>query len=514
MSSTDSNNNNRPAEPFAYYSSSSIHNLDLTALDSDISISEAKRQEAFDTSAKIKVLLIKAKRSLEQQQVNDTGSEAGADNGGGNDGGDCNLELEALIAKSLPSEKQSVRVANLSFQFQEYARLKSYQYFLSTGNLLPPSKLPPTISDEEYLAGSVMGLTEDLSRYVIGRATARDVSSVKIAKSLVEKCLKYLMKFDFRNGMLRRRYDGVKYQLKTCETVLYELSVTGLNVHGTNEIGTNSGKNENRDNDMDMDCEPQSKRVKTEPNGDASIADAIIPERELDELHARIEHRDDLREKLIKRCRDAQKAAKQAIFALHRPDYKRASRLIADCERIVKNDLNPIVEEDPSLHYGSYANVLEEYAEAKLFQVWLVGKDGDNGDENGNSKAKGKLLTPVEFSTIKLEPGEYLGGLCDLTGEVGRYAVQRGTQRDSDGVQFCLETNLSILFSLETLQRFPSGSFVHKKMDQLRRSVEKLERMLYELSLVEATGRHIVVDSVNEESIRGGRENNEKREAM
>lgn len=488
------NESTKPAKPFAYYSSSSIHNLDLTELDAKISIHEANRQEAFDTSAKIKVLLIKTRRSLEQQQQQQQ-QEAPNDNGSiltSTD--DYNEQLETLITQSLPSEKQGVRLANLSFQFQEYARLKSYQHFISTGTLLPPSKLPPNISDEEYLAGAIMGLTEDLARYVIGRATARDASSVKIAKALVEKSLKYLLKFNFRNGMLRRRYDGVKYQLKTCETVLYELSVTGIDINAKEGGGGGADNNEN-----DMDCEPDSKRMKTD---DVDSDDAIMPTKELDELHSRIEHRDDLREKLIKRCRDAQKAAKQAIFALHRPDFKRASRLIADCEKIVTNDLLPIVQEDPSLHYGSYANVLEEYAEAKLFQIWLVGK--------GEGEPKGQLLTPNEFETIQLEPGEYLGGLCDLTGEVGRYAVQRGTERDSDGVQFCLETNLSILFALETLQRFPSGSYVHKKMDQLRRSVEKLERMLYELSLVKATGRQIVVDSVKEETTTRGGNDNEK----
>ncbi len=298
--------------------------------------------------------------------------------------------------------------------------------------------------------------------------------------------------------MLRRRYDGVKYQLKTCETVLYELSVTGATVNQGGGDGDDGDDGDN--NNMNMDCgEPDSKRIKTDDNNDDD-SDNMIPSKELEELHSRIEHRDNLREKLIKRCRDAQKAAKQSIFALHRPDFKRAGRLIDDCEKIVKNDLLPIVQEDPSLHYGSYANVLEEYAEAKLFQVWLVG--------NGNGGSKGQLLTPKEFTTFELEPGEYLGGLCDLTGEVGRYAVQRGTERDSDGVQFCLETNLSILFALETLQKFPSGSYVHKKMDQLRRSVEKLERMLYELSLVKATGRQIVADSVKEETtIRSGNDN-------
>jgi predicted translin family RNA/ssDNA-binding protein len=330
-----------------------------------------------------------------------------------------------------------------------------------------------------------------------------------MARDVTTSCLDYLMTFDFRNGMLRRRYDGVKYALKTCETVLYELSVTGLDVA--------EEKKDMGDDEKGEDGEPKLKRLKTDDasNNDTQMDDAtatttatttttttqpsIIPAKELEELRKRMERRDELREKCIKRCRDAQKSAKQAIFALHRKDVKRALHLLKQCETIVTNDLNPLVEEDPTLHYGSYANVLEEYAEAKLFHVWLMGMQDGNGDGNSGSddKPSGHLLTPIDFTTIPLEPAEYLGGLCDLTGEVGRYAVQQGTKRDSDGVQFCLETNLSILFSLETLQRFPNGSYVHKKMDQLRRSVQKLERMLYELSLVKATGRSIVVDSVN-----------------
>lgn len=465
----------QPSPPFKYFSSTtSMHNLDFAELDAIISTSEAERQGAFDTSAKIKVLLTKARRSLEKAIEEDQ-----------SDHDKIMEELETLIQSTLPAEKQSVRLGNLTYQFQDYARLKSYQYFLSTGKLLPPSQLPETISDEEYLAGAVIGLTQDLARYVIGRATARDGESVILARYLVDNLLSFLMKFDFRNGMLRRKYDGVKYALKTCETVLYELSVTGMEFEADKGIIIGDKKTELND-------QPETKRMKREDENsmDDVVTDFVIPTEELELLRQRIEHRDELRESLIKRCRDAQKAAKQAIFALHRNDSNRASKLISQCENIVRSDLNPLVDEDPTLYYGSYSNVLEEYAEAKLFQSWLL------------EKPQGRLLMPNDFSTVPLKPIDYLGGLCDLTGEIGRFAVQRGTKRDTADVKFCLETNLSILFAFETLQRFPSGSQISKKMEQLKRTVEKLERMLYELSLVQATGREIVTDSVNENESR------------
>lgn len=60
-----------------------------------------------------------------------------------------------------------------------------------------------------------------------------------------------------------------------------------------------------------------------------------------------------------------------------------------------------------------------------------------------------------------------------------------------DGVKLSLDTNSSIHYALQSLAKLPGGG-LNKKLDPLRRSVEKLERMLYELSLVQATGRNIV----------------------
>ena len=35
------------------------------------------------------------------------------------------------------------------------------------------------------------------------------------------------LKFDFRNGNIRKKYDSLKYTLKKLENTLYELSLTG-----------------------------------------------------------------------------------------------------------------------------------------------------------------------------------------------------------------------------------------------------------------------------------------------
>jgi Predicted RNA-binding protein of the translin family len=264
----------------------------------------------------------------------------------------------------------------------------------------------------------------------------------------------------------------VKYSLKTCETVLYELSVTGCDV---------------------PKASPQVRETKR-----ARIVDDKIPYEELDELRKRMVHRDDMRENVIKICRDAQKAAKQAIYALHRENVSEAEKLIGQCERCILDKLRPMIDKEPPLRYGSFANVLEEYAEAKMFHGWLLGtKDDEAGTGFDLSKPRGKVLMPDDFAKVQLEPEDYIGGLCDLTGEIGRFAVKKGTERNADGVKLCLETNTSILYAIESLSKLPGGGGLGKKIDPLRNSVEKLEKMLYELSLVKATGRNITADIHN-----------------
>jgi len=306
-----------------------------------------------------------------------------------------------------------------------------------------------------------------------------------MAKALVQDIQDYLLQFDFRNGPLRRNYDGTKYALKSLETLLYELAVTGTSVT-TNDDGTG---------------QKPAKMAKL------NISSERVAEEELKCLRERMEHRDNLRENLIKRCRDGQKAAKQAIYALHRGDAPKAKALIDQCEVCIQ-DLSSTIEEEPQLRYGSFANMVEEYAEAKFFYAWLYGDSADVSTNRTPTVPAAKMLQTDDFVTFELEPKEYLGGLCDLTGEVGRFAVQRATQRDKEGVMICLQTNKSILTALQMMPRFPKD--ISKKMGQNEKSVEKLERILYELSLSEATGRNMKTESmdIEPESKGGGDDEN------
>lgn len=458
--------------------------LDLSVLSATVQAASETRQAAYDTSRALQASIAAIRANI--------GTPAAA------------AALDALLRHpatfalhddNAPPLSRAPRPANLSHTIEDACRVAAYQHFLETGRLLPPVAWA---TDEEYLAGAVMGLCcHELPRYGLGRATVRDVASVHAACRLVAAILDYLLQFDFRNGPLRRQYDGCKYALKALETLLYELAVTSPTLPSNADDG------------------PAAHQT-------TASAEQLLPMALLTALRERVAARDDQREQLIKACRDGQKAAKQCLFALHRGDVSKARALLEQCRTSIARDLWPVVRHEPPLRYGSFAAVVEEYVEARLFFVWLHGRDAvmapsspsssSSGDGDGDNtgappplpRPSGVLLLPVDFVVpgsdgdggFALEPAEYLGGLSDVTGEIGRYAVACGTRRDVAGVEQCLRTNGDIAAALHELVHTSGGGggngglppHVAKKLDAVRTSVQKLERMRYELSLSQAAG--------------------------
>jgi predicted translin family RNA/ssDNA-binding protein len=434
-----------PEPPYTHAPSTVLPPFDLSDLAARVAKDDERFNDAKDLSRRLQVSYNQAKEAVEQGLPLAVGDERMA-------------ALQTLLQDTLIEATRSPRPGYLNHRVEDYVRLQAYRHFLATGQLwtLPAESV---VTDEEYLAGACMGLSQDLSRYALGRATVRDHTSIRTAKELVAQVMDFLVQLDFRNGPLRRKYDGVKYALQALERFLYELAVT-----------------EERSSASSIEP-PASKKARPSPTETP---------RHLAEIKERMDHRDELREKLIKKCRDGQKAAKQAIYALHRGDRTRATALMEQCEACIV-ELSPTVEEEPPLRGGAFGNMVEEYVEAKLFATWLEASEG-------SETAAGKMLVPADFTVIALKPEEYLGGVCDLTGEIGRYAVQRGTERDLDGVRLCLQSNQRILSAIQSMPVFPSS--IGKKMDTLRRSIEKLERMLYELSLSAAAGGRPVTSEV------------------
>ena len=67
---------------------------------------------------------------------------------------------------------------------------------------------------------------------------------------------------------------------------------------------------------------------------------------------------------------------------------------------------------------------MEEWAEGKIFLHFLRHQT---------------LLTPAQLRPVEVDLSEYLGALSDVTGELGRVAVNRAAERDFDAVHVVLQ---------------------------------------------------------------------------
>ena len=179
-------------------------------------------------------------------------------------------------------------------------------HFFAHGELAPRSTMPRFL-DTEYLI-AVMSFCQELSPYAVGRATAGDAGSVLLCNTLIGSAFAKLQEFDFRNGPLRRKFDGVKYVVRKCEDLLYELSLSGKYVPPSNASAA------------PPDGGQDGTRVGTERPAKRSRTDDYprLCAEEFDTMRAAVEAADIQREAVIKRTRDVQKLSKQAIYSLHR----------------------------------------------------------------------------------------------------------------------------------------------------------------------------------------------------
>jgi predicted translin family RNA/ssDNA-binding protein len=168
------------------------------------------------------------------------------------------------------------------------------------------------------------------------------------------------------------------------------------------------------------------------------------------------------RREVIKGAGDAQHLAKRAIFALQRGDSKEAQAKLADAEKLYR-ELNKKYRSTPLLFSeGSYTAGLEEYVEARLFYSFVQ-----------NTKM-GKI------KELPVSDEIYIAGMCDVPGELYRFAIRAATVRDFATVQRCATTSDEII---GILVEFNLTSYLRTKFDQAKQAHQKLEQVIYEVSL-------------------------------
>ncbi|KAF3441869.1 hypothetical protein FNV43_RR15784 [Rhamnella rubrinervis] len=119
---------------------------------------------------------------------------------------------------------------------QTVVSLLAFMHWLEAGSLLMHSeaeeKLGLNSSDfgldvEDYLIGLCF-MSNELPRYVVNQVTAGDYDCPrKVLKFLTELHAAFRM-LNLRNDFLRKKFDGMKYDLRRVEEVYYDVKIRGL----------------------------------------------------------------------------------------------------------------------------------------------------------------------------------------------------------------------------------------------------------------------------------------------
>lgn len=328
----------------------------------------------------------------------------------------------------------------LSHSIQNFTEIQMMHHFFDTGLLADPTHFQPC-NDEEYLAAA-LSFAQELARYSVGRACEDDHHSIAICRDLILQLNGKMLEMDFRNGPLRRRFDGLKYALKNIEDITYELSLVS-------SLG-----------EKEADGNGNSKKRKLEVE--------LIPTTHLDEIKVRMDAYDKLREQVIKDSRDVQKLSKQAIFSIHRGNLEGSQKQLDDAY-VKALAILALIEKTPTLRNGSFSNSLEEWAEGKMTLQWALDKT---------------ILSKADMAIVNTS--EYIGALSDFTGEIGRMAVASAVKRDIERVKEVQQADVVISSALMLIN---VGGKYNKKVSAVQQNLKKVEDVVYELSLQAKGGK-------------------------
>ena len=153
--------------------------------------------------------------------------------------------------------------------------------------------------------------------------------------------------------------------------------------------------------------------------------------------------------------------SKRVIFSLHRSDIKKAVELLNNAEKALgslgkKFGYARLNEE------GAYKAGAEEYVEAKMFYRVMTGEKVD------------------KISKIELSIDSLLGGICDLTGELVRKAVNQASEGNFDEVK---KIKKAINEIMAELVEFDITGYLRTKFDQAKTNLRKIEQIDYEIKL-------------------------------
>lgn len=170
---------------------------------------------------------------------------------------------------------------------------------------------------------------------------------------------------------------------------------------------------------------------------------------------------EDQREELIKQSRDLLRESKQAIYLVHRNELKQAEELLKKIEAENKR-IQKTVKCSPKLDFiGAYSIAIQEYVEARTYLGFV------------------KDRKIPSCSALKVQVEDYLLGICDLTGELGRRAVASVIRKEYEEV-YKIRDVVERIYGYFLKLPLRNGE-LRKKSDAIKWNLKKIEDIIYDI---------------------------------
>lgn len=96
------------------------------------------------------------------------------------------------------------------------------------------------------------------------------------------------------------------------------------------------------------------------------------------------------------------------------------------------------------------------------------------------------MITKSDLPILTIH--EYVNGLADFTGEIGRLAVMYASERQIAPVQLIQQLDIVIYDYITKLNILNNNSYF-KKMDMISMNAKKIDDIIYEMTLLQMNGK-------------------------
>ena len=189
----------------------------------------------------------------------------------------------------------------------------------------------------------------------------------------------------------------------------------------------------------------------------------MLDKQDVDELLQYMNEKDSQRELLIKKSRDVLKLSKQVIYSVHRSDIETAKKQSAEIKKEFKAMKSIAAKKPALLSVGAYRVAVQEYVEAVCYLNYVA----DN-----------KIPTHKE---LEVDPQLYLVGLCDLTGEIVRKAINNVIKGDNESA-LKTKTFVEEIYGVLIKFDFRDGE-LRKGFDRVKYDLRRLEDVALNIKL-------------------------------